>query len=594
LSDYIAARIKKQRFFKVRSVGSGKDLKPRYVIGFDSEADTSSQGKPMLFQFSLPDTREDDVILRVVPEDKKHAGLRVFLDFLEEFCNDREVNYLIYVWNLTYELTQIFHDLPSEVRGAGHLIIDGITAKDGTRYDWKIEIINIKRQIVKFSKDKHITILVLDGKAFYNTSLDKAAKMLGRGEKHTLSENLSRSRFTRDDLDDPEFLLYARRDAHITRLIGDYITMQHRSFNIPSTVSAPHFASTVFKAHFLRGDLTNPPQHLEQAGLYSYHGGKNGFYLDGPGDFDGVYFYDITSAYPEAMHHLPDIESSGWRDLTKYRHNVHALYRVSGNYHPCKFRGLQNHNGSWASEGFIEDTWLTGYELDVLVEHNEIDLTDLTGYEMFGPSGGALQEYVNRFFSIKQNTTGPERETAKLLLNSLYGKFFQKQAVGSVGHFDFELREWIVTNPSSDFDYEAGGLYNPPIASLITGFVRARIHRLEHKYDAIMTSTDGLFGFNPPDPSDLGSNLGDLKSVMGRLRIWRERLYIFDGNDGDRKMALHGFRGNVDQLLDIPLARGSYIYEGKQMITLKMSTMQHNHMMFAPGTFVTLPYEIVI
>ena len=587
MSSYDAERIKKPKHFKISGI-DGKDSKPRYVIGFDSEADTSTEGKPMLFQFSLPDTSEDDTIVIVVP-DEPHAGLRTFLEFIEQTCYDKDYAYIIYVWNLSYELTQIFHDLPPDVKSEEHVFITTET------YDWKVELLNVKRQMVRFTKGK-ITVTVLDGRAFYMTSLDKAARMLGLGEKYTLKEGLSRSLFTRNDLDDPDFLLYAKRDAFITRRIGEFISLQHDNWQIPTTMSAPHLASTVFKTLFLEGQLSLPSPEMEQAGLYSYHGGKNGFYLNGPHEFPDIWQYDITSAYPEAMRQLPDIDRSGWKSVYRYSRGTHALYCVRGAYTRCRYRGMQTHDGSWPHSGFEnEGVWITSYELDAMVESGEFEIDDCYGYEMIGPSGGALQKYVDHFFSIKQRTTGPERETAKLMLNSLYGKFFQKQPLGIVGMYDLDTMSWNTTDPDEEFDYEAGGLYHPPIASLITGFVRARIHRLEHKYEAVMTSTDGFFGFTPPDPNDIGKSLGKLTAQRGRLRIWRERLYIFDGEDGTRKYALHGFRGSVQELEElIPLRKGTYTYLGKQMITLKMSTMSHNYVQYAPGTFAELRYVINI
>lgn len=594
MSDYAASRIRKPRKFKINGLQT-RETKPRYVIGFDSEADTSSQGQPMLFQFSLPEMKEEDTLLYVIEPNRKHHALRVFLEFLDTYCTQREYAYLIYVWNLTYELTQIFHDLPPEVRGEEHLIIDPQSASGDRKYDWKIEIVNVKRQIVRFTRGKNITVTVLDGRAFYQTSLDKAAKMLGLGEKYTLAEGQSRSLFTRADLTNEDFLKYARRDAFITRRIGEFIALQHDIYEIPTTVSSPHFAATIFKTHFLQGELGRISPDLEQAGLYSYHGGKNGFYLSGPHDFPDIWQYDITSAYPEAMRQLPDIDNSAWRFATKYVRGAHALWCVSGFYARCAYRGMQDHSGHWTAAGNVEGTWITSYELDAMLDYGEFEITDICGFVLEGPQGGALQGYVDKFFRTKQTTTGPERETAKLLLNSLYGKFFQKQPLGSVGIFDLDNGEWVRSDPTIDFDYEAGGLYHPPLASLITGFVRARIHRLEHKYEAVMTSTDGLFGFNPPDPDDLGDGLGKLKGERGRLRIWRERLYIFDGIDGARKYALHGFRGNVKDLEEkIPLVKGKYRYMGKQMITLKLSNTMHDGMTFDPGTFVDLPYVINI
>jgi hypothetical protein len=542
---------------------------------------------------------EEATLIQEVPA-TKHAGLACFLDFLEEYCCDPTIEYLIYAWNTAYELTQLFHDLPREVINESEWTLSNVRT-DTIRYGWTIQVDNEKRQIVTFRKGK-ISVAFLDGTAFYKTSLDKAAKMLGLGEKYALA-SLDRSDFTRRDLLDSEFIRYAKRDAYITRLIGEYIQKQHNSFSIRTCISAPHFAATVFKSHFLSTGLTCPATDIEQAGLYSYHGGKNGYYLTGPGEFPTIYNYDITSAYPEAMRQLPDIELGEWKTTDHYKPGEHALYLVTLRYRKCKYGGIQTHDGPWADTGSVQ-LWTTGYELDEVLSQGEASIVRCSGYLFQGPVGGALSNYVDKFFAIKATTTGPERETAKLLLNSLYGKFFQKQPIGSVGSYDLDTQDWIVSDrDNQQYDYEAGGLYNPPVASLITGYVRAKIHRLEHRYESVMTSTDGLFGINPPSGRDVGNALGQLTVKRGKLRIWRERLYIFDPIDGEQKFALHGFHGHVScsrpgcligHLVDIPLATGEYEYKGNQMITLKMSTRDHRAQSYSPGQFVLMPFTLRI
>ena len=588
MAVYTAERIKK-RAFNVTNINP-INARERFIIGFDSEADTTSDGRPMLFQFSLPEQKEEDTILEIVPPEP-NAGLRVFLDFITKYCINRDYEYLIYVWNLTYELTQIFHDIPNYIKKTSDFHIKDVVT-NGTRYPWSISVLNFKRQMVEF-RNNRISVNLLDGTGFYKVSLDVGAKMLGIGEKYALS-GLSRSTFTRDDLSDPEFIRYAKRDAYVTRLIGEYIQDQHRLYSIPTTISAPHFAATVFKTQFLSGGFTTPNPTLEQAGLSSYHGGKNGFYLERPTEFPFIYQYDITSAYPEAMKQLPNIETGSWRKTTKYVAGQHALYCVTLDYYQCTYRGMQNHDGSWTKSGIVEDTWITGYELDEILRNGEARVIRCYGYIYSGESGGALSDYVDKFFQLKRYASGPERETAKLLLNSLYGKFFQKQPFGAIGNYDFDNERWIVNDPTLDYDYEAGGLYHPPFASLITGFVRAKIHRLEHKYESVMTSTDGLFGTNPPDSNDLGKDLGQLTVSSGRLRIWRERLYIFDPEGSNRKFALHGFHGKSADLEQIPLVPGEYRYYGQQMITLKQSTKRINGVNYSAGQFVKLPFILKI
>lgn len=595
MSDYNAERIEKPEYFGIRPLKQGRGKRKPYVIGFDTEAD---QSKPFLMQFALPDQTEDEVYAIEVP-DEHLAGLRYFVRFIEEHCTRKDTEYLIYGWNLQYEYTQLFHDFDEQLRDQGEIGFDVINDETGTEWDFRVT--NEKRfYVVMTNKSTHRQIRFLDGMAYFKTSLDNAAKMLGLGEKYS-SDTIDRARFTRASLTDPEFLTYARRDALITRKVGEYIVKMHEDYDVTLCISAPHFASKVFKHSFLDGEIELPHPELEQYGLWSYHGGKNGFYIPNPKRIVRAFQYDITSAYPEAMRQLPDPVHSQWDEVHRYEPGRHGIYRVTLEYKRCPYRGLINVNGTWPQGGYIEDAFITSYELDAMVDLGECRIKSIHGYEMVGPSGGALVNYVDTFFGMKAKATGPERETAKLFLNSLYGKFFQKIPLGMVTGFyapdlmDPSTWEIVETDPDQPFDWRAGGLYHPPIASLITGFVRGRIHRLEHKYHSLMTSTDGIFGLESPDANDLGKHLGGLTVATGDLKLWRERLYIFRPDDGDKpKIALHGFRADADVLDTIPLEHGTYRYTGRQMVTLKLSTRALDGTKYAPGTFVDLPYEITI
>src|SRR3990167_2400094 len=152
------------------------------------------------------------------------------------------------------------------------------------------------------------------------------------------------------------------------------------------------------------------------------------------------------------------------------------------------------------------------------------------------------------------------------MLNSLYGKFFQKVPQGDVGSVDLETCEILYSEPKQEYDWIAGGLYHPPIAALITGFVREKIHELEHVHDSIMTSTDGFFSVKEPDKKLLGNELGMLSAEKGTLRILRERVYVFDPNepthddecaarcrDKHPVWARHAFEGSLLDLRRMPL-----------------------------------------
>lgn len=581
---YDANRIRKPPYFKLSPIKRGRGARPHYVIGFDSEAEN---GKPFLYQFAHPDGHVD---LIDVPW-RRYASLVEFFAYLRDHCTRKDVEYICVGFNLQYEWTQLFASLPDDAKSAQEFVIDLVLADRETNV--RIRAMNEKRYALtaEFGGTKR-RVRVIDGAAFFSgLSLDKASAIIGAGRKLDKPETFTRATFARD----PDAIEYAKQDAVLTQRLGEYIMQLHVTYDVATCVSAPHFAARVFRHHFLKTEIPLPEPQLEQFGLWSYHGGKNGYYEDGPREIEWCWHYDIRSAYPEAMRQLPNIETGVWEWSDHYIPNAHAVWHIRKVQTDCRFRAFVD-----------EGEYVTSYELDAALDLNEIELLSCEGYVFTGTPGGPLVEYVDRFFTMKNTTNNDaERNAAKLFLNSLYGKFFQKVPLGNVGMWDIETGEYVETDPSQEFDYEAGGLYHPPLASLITGYVRAKIHRLEHRYNAVMTSTDGFFAYQAPDTADLGKGLGHLTAEDGRLLIWRERLYCFypskiehkpscepDCEDQHPVYALHGFHAKLPQLLQIPLARGKYRYEATNVITLRMSTRAFRKNRYGPGTFVTLPYDL--
>lgn len=611
---YTAERIRKPPHFKLGPLRQGRSARQSYVIGFDSEAE---RGKPFLFQFAHPVLTNGQRVDLLDVETSKHAGLYRFFDYLYRNCTRKDVEYIVVGFNLQYEWTQIFHDVPDDVKEApefhlrveleDHTVIPVIVrAMNAKRYTLTAELGHSKRRI-RF----------IDAMAFFPTSLDKAASIIGVAGKLPKP-----AEFSRKAARSPDFIAYAKQDAVITQKLGEYIVDLHRQYDVPTCMSAPHFAARTFRHKYLSTEIPLPVPDLEQIGLDSYHGGKNGFYLDKPRLLRKIWHYDIRSAYPEAMRQLPDIERAEWYVADEYKPDTHSIWRATVRARPCKHGNVQCDSGHFyttrsrrcpsncrarnarrdggtdngdALGGSVFAITATGYEIDAGISLGEIEVIDATGWVMVGPSGGPLVRYVDDFYRMKRYTKdATERTAAKLFLNSLYGKFFQKVPLGNVTAYDIDTAEIITTDPTQEHDWEAGGLYHPPIASLITGYVRAKIHRLEHKYESVMTSTDGFFGYVGPDGDELGDALGELEAEIGDLRIWRERLYVFTAKlNGKQVYAMHGFRGSLAQLLRMPLRAGNtFHYVATAMVTLRMSLRAIDGQKYAPGEFVERKLDV--
>jgi hypothetical protein len=590
VSLYDASRVEKPPYFRLAPLRQGRGGRTVHVVGFDTEA---IGGEPVLLQLSEGGGWADATLIELPL--RPRACLDAFMTWVTEHCASRQQEHIVVGFNLMYEWTQLFGDLPREVAVAHEFRLRW----QGDGEVWQLDVWNHKRHAMTLlGETSHVRVRVLDVAAFFPGSLRAVAKMLGIEDKADMDKE-TLAGLTRADLHDPTFRRYAAQDAVTTRQAGERVVAMHEEFDLQTCMTAPQFASRVFRRHFLGAEVPLAHPELEQAGLLSYHGGKNGFYLHRPTRV-AAWNLDIVSAYPEAMRALPALETGHWERHDQYRPGLHALWLVRGLHHPCRFSGAQTHGGHHLPRG-AQELWLTGYELDAMAERGEwTSLHTLDGWVLEGDTGGGgLAAYVDRFFAEKRNATGVQRVTAKLLLNALYGKFFQKVPVGTVDTIVGEIEGdnlalWEpTTNPDQPYDYRAGGLYHPPVASLITGYVRARVHRLEHRYAAMATSTDGLFARSAPWVADVGTGLGQLTAEHGVLDIWRERLYEFQPpGPVTPKFALHGFRGSLDDLKQIPLTPGIYQYTGRHAVTLREAQQTLRGERYRAGQFAALSFQL--
>ena len=185
--------------------------------------------------------------------------------------------------------------------------------------------------------------------------------------------------------------------------------------------------------------------------------------------------------------------------------------------------------------------------------------------------------YVDYFFNMKNETpkTNPNYMYYKTLLNSLYGKFIQTTEDNKyfeVDGIDLKLTTW-----------KAGGLFNPFIASLITGGARAYLHSLEHEYKSIHSSTDSIMTTFKPRKEHLKDELGALQiETFGDGLFVRNKLYAIFGDT--IKYALHGFQGTVTDLIKLYINK-EHEYETTKLIQVREGLLHEDK---KPLTFMKL------
>lgn len=245
-------------------------------------------------------------------------------------------------------------------------------------------------------------------------------------------------------------------------------------------------------------------------------------------------------------------------------YTTNVVYDENGN------RGLAEKNiYEFENYIYVKNLWVTSYELNMGMKYNLVKLDKCWGFRVIEmEKRNPLKEFVNYFYK-KKNTTpkdDPQYLFYKLILNSLYGKFIQNINHNSEGYYIEKdgKNVWV------DGEYKAGGLYNPMIATLITGFSRAYIYDLERKYESIHTSTDSIK--TTKKIPETGKELGKLSlKCFGDCLIFRGKCYVHF--DNKIYCAKHGFHGSLEQLLQIYINKNTE-YEYERMANIKESLIR--------------------
>lgn len=548
----------------------------KMIYGGDTE---TMAGQPITFQFYGEHC--EDMIFLSDPEKATATFLR--------WCKARpsRMLHVVYVHNLEFDMVSFFWDhrvdLVSSRSGEFDFYVHGwhITGAYGAPTFARIT-----------DPGENRTIMLVDSFSYYRASLAKAADVFCPDlPKLERPEGLGEKRFAKTD---QSFIDYAMRDAVIAYYIGTSLETLHDEFGISQTVSVADMAARIFRHRFMEQDIPQPPRHVIEASMAAYHGGKNLLPVE-PGWYLGVTALDLSSAYPHAMHGFPSFyHAKLYKDFRALRPKSVpdlGVYTVSGKVSSCKWPCLFTHDFKPISGRQVYHLCVAGYELNEAIRSGEFKPNGVSGVYYDAEkdhSTPPLRAFVEDFYQRKQSEKDkPKRAMYKFILNSISGKFIQtrKNNKATVIYVDSDKDSSLKV--AEEADMVAGGMFHPFIAAQITAHTRARIHQLEHEYEAIHTATDGIYTQQRVNEKKLGSGLGSL-AVEGRgdLLLFRNKTYVLYSDDppnvsdplksrafADKyivKYALHGFAGTVFDIEQLA-ARGKRHYTTTRVNRLRAS-----------------------
>jgi hypothetical protein len=547
----------------------------RLIYGADTE---TVHGLPNTMQFYSEDTVCEKIFFV-----NKSTACSTFL----KWCGSlrKRCEHIVYVHFLSFDLPEFFYGHQVKLaRGEFDFEVDG----------WRITGVHGTPTFVRLRKHEHTSITLIDSYSFFKMSLARGAQMVCPDlPKLKRPETLGVERITARDA---AGVAYAMRDAEVAYHIGKKVDELHQEFQVRQCVSLAQLAERIFRHRFLTYSIPQPQSDVVHAALCAYHGGKNGIYAEQGWHLD-VTSIDISSAYPEAMSDMPAFGNYElYRDYRVTRGGASAVkqvprygvYCVRGTTTDDKYPVIFDH-GFKAIRGKVSDTWVQGFDLNEALRSGEIKLQGLKGmyYDCERDHGApALRAYCEDFYRRKQSEKDDvKRYSYKSLLNSLYGKFIQTRKKAMVEYLDIDGDKL-----STAGELAAGGMFHPFIASAISAAPRARIHRLEHKWNAIHTATDAVMthvhvlkkhGSKYHDLYPTDGGIGALEvEAQGDLLLVRNKCYIIYANAHTSKKlcdkglksrsfrgkiivkyAMHGFQGSVFDLERlIATGRRSYTY----------------------------------
>lgn len=324
---------------------------------------------------------------------------------------------------------------------AAHIFIN----LEALGYKLEPPYINQTTFIMKASKGQK-KIIFIDNAQFYPGKLENLAKLVSL-EKLEVDFNNS----SYDDI-----CAYCKRDVEILYELRKLWLNFIDSHNLGSHgLTIPSQAFNAFRHRFMYHKIViHDNQEAIELERAAYHGGRTSVFRVFNDDKNKYYKLDINSAYPYAMKYtevpiklLYVIKNIDVNTLKRYIEKYAVIAKVLINTNePVYVYNYNNHNiypiGTF-------ETVLTTQEIEYAIKNNHIvDIIEVCVYE----KAIIFDRYVDYFYNLKQKYTRENnvafRYITKLFLNSLYGKFGQRD------------RKITLIDETENIFTENGELYN--------------------------------------------------------------------------------------------------------------------------------------
>lgn len=428
-------------------------------------------------------------------------------------------------------------------------VVDGF--KQLAKRNWKLTQIVLESDIflIRARKERK-TLLIIDSCNYFKTSIEELGKML----------NLPKLKVDFKNVEEKKLLEYCRRDVEIlSEFFLKFLRFWYANDLGNFALSLAGLAFNSFKHKFMKTRiLHHENKEVLELELNSYFGGRNECFYIGKVN-ETLYKLDVNSMYPFIMKFnkfpikfkklLYNLKPNQLKELLRrYLAIAEVHLNTNENAYPVRKNKLIFSIGTFK-------TTLATPELLYALENNHV--TKIYRCALYDYDY-VFKDYVDFYFRIKQeaerNGDKITRMFAKLMMNSLYGKFAQRvrefEKIDYVPLMNFgtifvndivnneRYKLYFINSEAYKLKREEKLFYdsNVAIASHVTAYARMYLYYLMKKAglnNVYYVDTDSLFvnkqGYE--NLKDLiGNGLGELKleGISNNVIIFGCKDYIFE------------------------------------------------------------------
>ena len=372
---------------------------------------------------------------------------------------------MIFFYNLSYDAEVILKLLPEN-------ILKQYKWRKELRFQYKkYKIHYIDRKKLTISKGKH-SVSCYDIAQYYDKQpLNVASESIGISlDQEYLELKKKRAEFSRFyySRHKRQIRAYCIEDCRLTKELSQHWIATFKTvfgFYPNNWISAGYLAEKVLVNNDIPIPLFNElPYTLQELARNSFYGGR--FELIKRGYIGECYLYDLNSAYPYALTKLPDIINGMWFESKKIHSKATLGFffieaNVSDKVKIAPFPFVKKNRTICYPSGKFR-TYVTLDELQMVKGDSNIEYKIIESWQFIPkknctyPFKYFIEKQYYKRLELKQNNN-PLEKAIKIVLNSIYGKMAQR------------------TNNV------IGNLFNPVIASYITGFTRRQLYDFTKK-----------------------------------------------------------------------------------------------------------------